>query len=103
MPRQRRAQKDDPRSPRKKVVHKNQRSSQTNGDYTPKKLKWVECRASIIHSTYLTTKLYATVSTAPLAMIAARSVFCISMAIVIGPTPPGTGVMAPATSLASSK
>ncbi len=29
--------------------------------------------------------------------------FCISMAMVIGPTPPGTGVMKPATSLASLK
>ena len=34
--------------------------------------------------------------------LAARSVLDINMMIVIGPTPPGTGVMAPATSTASS-
>jgi hypothetical protein len=34
---------------------------------------------------------------------AARSVFFISMAMVIGPTPPGTGVINPATSFASLK
>jgi hypothetical protein len=34
---------------------------------------------------------------------AARKVFAINMAIVIGPTPPGTGVMNPATSFASAK
>ncbi len=33
---------------------------------------------------------------------AARNVFCINRAMVIGPTPPGTGVMAPATFTASS-
>lgn len=32
-----------------------------------------------------------------------RTVFCINMATVIGPTPPGTGVIADATNLASSK
>jgi len=31
------------------------------------------------------------------------SVFCSNMAIVIGPTPPGTGVIADATSFAASK
>ena len=34
---------------------------------------------------------------------AALSVFTSSIAIVIGPTPPGTGVIAPATSLTASK
>src|ERR1051325_10097122 len=34
---------------------------------------------------------------------AAVTVFFISMAIVIGPTPPGTGVIAPATSLTRAK
>ena len=34
---------------------------------------------------------------------AARSVFASSVAIVIGPTPPGTGVIQPATSFAASK
>ena len=37
------------------------------------------------------------------ARLADASVFAISMAMVIGPTPPGTGVMAPATLLTSSK
>ena len=36
------------------------------------------------------------------AISAARNVFFISMAMVMGPTPPGTGVMAPATSAALS-
>lgn len=36
------------------------------------------------------------------AISAARNVFCMSMAMVIGPTPPGTGVIAPATSAADS-
>src|SRR5215216_8033040 len=35
--------------------------------------------------------------------LAARSVLARSIAIVMGPTPPGTGVIAPATSLAASK
>ncbi len=34
--------------------------------------------------------------------VAARKVFAISMAIVIGPTPPGTGVIAPARESASA-
>ena len=34
---------------------------------------------------------------------AASTVFDISMAIVIGPTPPGTGVIQPATSAAAAK
>ncbi len=37
------------------------------------------------------------------ARLADARVFAISMAMVIGPTPPGTGVMAPATLLTSSK
>src|SRR3974390_1633101 len=39
----------------------------------------------------------------PACMQAARSVLKRRHAIVIGPTPPGTGVMAPATSRASAK
>ncbi|MNG20438.1 hypothetical protein D3C84_1046920 [compost metagenome] len=38
----------------------------------------------------------------PYAFLAAFSVFCISIVIVIGPTPPGTGVIAPAVSRQSS-
>src|SRR5258706_1138201 len=45
--------------------------------------------------------VYLTLS--PKAISAALSVFSSSMAIVIGPTPPGTGVIAPATSFADSK
>ena len=37
------------------------------------------------------------------AVKAERTVFCINMATVMGPTPPGTGVIAEATNLASSK
>src|SRR5258708_40366234 len=44
---------------------------------------------------------YLTLS--PKAISAALSVFSSSMAILIGPTPPGTGVSAPATSFAASK
>src|SRR5690606_36687408 len=44
----------------------------------------------------------ATASEAVIAR-AARSVFCSNIVIVIGPTPPGTGVIASATSAASSK
>ena len=36
-------------------------------------------------------------------MQAARSVLCSRQAMVIGPTPPGTGVIAPATSLGLGK
>ena len=39
----------------------------------------------------------------PAAIFADFTVFFISMVIVMGPTPPGTGVMAPAISLAFSK
>jgi hypothetical protein len=39
----------------------------------------------------------------PAFMSAARSVFSIRIAIGIGPTPPGTGVIAPAGSIASAK
>lgn len=38
-----------------------------------------------------------------LLLIACSYVFLISIATVMGPTPPGTGVMKPATSLAASK
>ncbi len=38
----------------------------------------------------------------PMARCAPSSVFCSSMAMVMGPTPPGTGVMAPATGSASA-
>ena len=42
-------------------------------------------------------------SALPAFRAAAITVFAISMAIVIGPTPPGTGVMAPATFDAAAK
>jgi hypothetical protein len=38
----------------------------------------------------------------PADRFAARTVFAISMAMVIRPTPPGTGVIAPATAAASA-
>lgn len=38
----------------------------------------------------------------PAVSLAERSVFAISIVIVMGPTPPGTGVIAFATSMASS-
>ncbi len=38
----------------------------------------------------------------PYCIFAAVTVFCSRHAIVIGPTPPGTGVMAPATSAHSA-
>ena len=38
----------------------------------------------------------------PSLRLSERSVFCISIVIVIGPTPPGTGVMDPAIFTASS-
>src|ERR1041385_3646680 len=39
----------------------------------------------------------------PHACSAARTVFCISIAMVIGPTPPGLGVILPATACTSAK
>ena len=43
-----------------------------------------------------------TQGSSPAASLAERSVFAISIVMVIGPTPPGTGVMAFAISQASS-
>ena len=40
---------------------------------------------------------------ADISRLALSTVFCSSMVMVIGPTPPGTGVMNPARSLASWK
>ena len=45
--------------------------------------------------------LYPIATAAPRRSFAARTVFAISIAMVSGPTPPGTGVMAPATSATS--
>jgi hypothetical protein len=50
----------------------------------------------------ITTQAQNFGSANPFALHAAISVLAINMAIVIGPTPPGTGVMAPARTAASA-
>lgn len=57
----------------------------------------------VCNSNGLTFKFHLIWSIRCADLIADCTVFRISIATVIGPTPPGTGVMKPATSLAAAK